>query len=70
MGDFNNLPKLEEMKEGAPYPNWFLQGFRDSVFYCNLSDIFMIGYSYTWCRGRMSMNLVEERLDRAIANPN
>ncbi|KAL8553494.1 hypothetical protein ACS0TY_001982 [Phlomoides rotata] len=48
------------------HPNWLLQGFRIAVANCNLTDLPLLGYQFTWFCGRGAPNSVEERLDRAI----
>ncbi|MCI14076.1 endonuclease/exonuclease/phosphatase family protein, partial [Trifolium medium] len=35
---------------------------------CDLTDIQLEGYPYTWIKSRGSPNVIEERLDRAMAN--
>lgn len=47
-------------------PSWLIRGFREVVLDCNLSDLPLIGYPYTWEKSKDSPNAVEERLDRAL----
>lgn len=68
IGDFNDLLRQTEKKGGRPHPNALLHGFADALEYCNLFDLGMCGYSFTWERGRGKINWVEERLDRAVAS--
>ncbi|MCI12502.1 endonuclease/exonuclease/phosphatase family protein, partial [Trifolium medium] len=41
---------------------------RNAVCDCDLTDIHLEGYPYTWIKSRGSPNVIEERLDRAMAN--
>lgn len=51
------------------HPNWLYKGFREAVSDCNLEDLPVIGHQFTWARCWGTMNAVEERLDRAMVNP-
>lgn len=51
------------------HPNWFYQGFRNAIFDCNLGDLPLIGYQFTWSMSKGSPIAVEEGLDRAMFNP-
>ncbi|KAK1367210.1 hypothetical protein POM88_042771 [Heracleum sosnowskyi] len=66
IGDMNNIPSQSEKKGGRRYPNWLVQGFRDVVEECELSDLDMQGYPFTWERGHGTAEWVEIRLDRAL----
>jgi hypothetical protein len=35
---------------------------------CDLTDIHLEGYPFTWTKSRGSTSIIEERLDRAMAN--
>lgn len=69
IGDYNDLLSEQDKKGRVEHPQWLYSGFREAIFYCNLTDISLSGYSFTWFRGRNIGNRVEERLDRAMANP-
>ena len=43
-------------------------GFQSTITDCNLVDLGMDGYQYTWERTRGTVKWVEERLDRAFAS--
>ncbi|KAI4351428.1 hypothetical protein L6164_005797 [Bauhinia variegata] len=49
------------------HPQWLIHGFRDAITDCNLIDIPLEGYPYTWSRSRGTDNAVEEKLDGALA---
>ncbi|KAL8124753.1 hypothetical protein AgCh_012418 [Apium graveolens] len=51
IGDMNNVVKQEDKKGGHPYPSWLIQGFRDTLEECELEDVELTGYPYTWERG-------------------
>jgi hypothetical protein len=68
VGDFNDLLSQEDKKGAHPHPNWLCNGFRSAVSDCDLTDIKLEGYPYTWIKSRGRENVVEERLDRAMAN--
>ncbi|XP_030479434.1 uncharacterized protein LOC115696684 [Cannabis sativa] len=66
IGDFNNILSNEDKKGGRPYPSSLLTGFQDTVNDCNLIDLELKGYPYTWERSIGAANAVEIRLDRAM----
>ncbi|KAJ8774654.1 hypothetical protein K2173_017100 [Erythroxylum novogranatense] len=53
--------------EGA-YPSYLVEGFRNCILDCNLIDIPLLGFGYTWQRGSNATELTLERIDRAFAN--
>ncbi|MCI03614.1 endonuclease/exonuclease/phosphatase family protein, partial [Trifolium medium] len=68
MGDFNDLLSQEDKKGIHPHPNWLCNGFRSAVSDCDLTDIQLEGYPYTWIKSMGTPNVIEERLDRAMTN--
>jgi hypothetical protein len=68
IGDFNDLLSQEDKRGTHSHPNWLCAGFRNAICDCDLSDIYLEGYPYTWVKRRGSSDIVEERLDRAMAN--
>ncbi|KAH9790374.1 reverse transcriptase domain-containing protein [Citrus sinensis] len=68
IGDFNDLLDSSEKNGSRPHAAWKIQGFRSAISDAGLSDLGMIGYQFTWERGRGTVNWVEERLDRAFAS--
>jgi endonuclease/exonuclease/phosphatase family metal-dependent hydrolase len=68
IGDFNDLLAQEDKRGIHPHPNWLCNGFRSAVCDCDLTDIHLEGYPYTWIKSRGSSDVIEERLDRAMAN--
>lgn len=61
--------KMAEDKRGkVHHPNWLINGFHDTVRECNLIDLPLNGYQFTWENRRDSDSAVEERLDRALAS--
>lgn len=51
-----------------PHPNWLYVGFRQVVSDCDIIDINLEGYPFTWTKSRGTVWMVEERLDRALPN--
>ncbi|XP_057796787.1 uncharacterized protein LOC131012797 [Salvia miltiorrhiza] len=70
MGDFNDLLDPGDKRGRIDHPNWLMQGFREAIIECGLSDIPLRGYQYTWSRGLGTSHFVEERLDRGMATSN
>jgi hypothetical protein len=66
IGDFNDLLQLEDKKGDNPHLLSLLQGFRNIVEDCNLIDISLMGYPFTWERGKGTPAQVQECLDRAL----
>ncbi|GAU39458.1 hypothetical protein TSUD_158890 [Trifolium subterraneum] len=67
-GDLNDLLSQEDKKGVHPHPDWLCNGFRSAVGDCDLTDIQLNGYPYTWIKSRGTSHVIEERLDRAMAN--
>ncbi|XP_074352956.1 uncharacterized protein LOC141692116 [Apium graveolens] len=68
IGDFNNVTSQNDKAGGIPYPQRLIQGFREVLNDCNLVDMELRGYPYTWERGAGTSEWIEVRLDRAIVN--
>ncbi|XP_062075810.1 uncharacterized protein LOC133779929 [Humulus lupulus] len=68
VGDMNNTLSHQDKSGGQPYPQWLIDGFRNSLQVCGLFDLELHGYPFTWERGRSNGNLIEIRLDRALAS--
>ncbi|CAL1387047.1 unnamed protein product [Linum trigynum] len=43
-------------------------GFNNALMDCGLKDLGFVGYPFTWENRKSGQNLIEERLDRAVAN--
>jgi hypothetical protein len=67
IGDFNDLLSQEDKRGVHPHPNWLCNGFRTAVSDCDLTDIHLEGYPFTWSKSRGRETVIEERLDRAMA---
>ncbi|XP_058758626.1 uncharacterized protein LOC131631872 [Vicia villosa] len=67
--DFNDLLSQEDKRGIHSHPNWLCTGFRQVVNDCDLIDIALEGYQYTWVKSRGAAHMIEERLDRAMATP-
>ncbi|KAM6600853.1 hypothetical protein CsatA_020462 [Cannabis sativa] len=66
IGDMNNVLSQEDKKGGHPYPNWLVDGFRDTIQECGLIDLDIVGHQFTWEKSRGTDNWIEVRLDRAL----
>lgn len=69
IGDFNDIARQSEKRGLNPHPDQLLQGFVGALQKCDLLDLGMLGYPFTWERGGGTESWVEERLDRAVASP-
>lgn len=52
MGDFNDMLSVEDKWGNTDHPDALIQGFRDAIEDCQLTDIPLEGYPNTWERGR------------------
>ncbi|GAU20296.1 hypothetical protein TSUD_337770 [Trifolium subterraneum] len=68
IGDFNDLLSQADKKGIHPHPNGLCMGFRQAVSDCDLTDIPIEGHQFTWIKSRGTPHVIEERLDRAMAN--
>ncbi|XP_074373986.1 uncharacterized protein LOC141714363 [Apium graveolens] len=66
IGDMNNVLSQADKKGGRPYPAGLVQGFQDVVHDCELIDMHMEGYQFTWEKGLGINRHTEIRLDRAL----
>ncbi|XP_030501175.2 uncharacterized protein LOC115716504 [Cannabis sativa] len=69
MGDMNNLLHLTEQRGGHLYPRNLMDGFAQALLDSNLTDMELLGYQFTWERGRGSPSWIESKLDRALFTP-
>lgn len=67
-GDFNDMMFEHEKKGGRPQPRALLEGFKDVVAECGLTDLGFNGSEFTWERFRGTTAWIQERLDRCMAN--
>jgi hypothetical protein len=68
IGDFNDLLSQADKQGHNPHPNWLCEGFRNAISDCDLTDIHLDGYPFTWVKSRGTSHVIEERLDRAFSN--
>jgi hypothetical protein len=68
IGDFNDLLSQDDKRGLLPHPNWLCMGFRSAVNDCDLTDIPINGYPFTWFKSSGTERMIEERLDRALAS--
>ncbi|CAI9777924.1 unnamed protein product [Fraxinus pennsylvanica] len=70
LGDFNDLLFQHEKMGQHQHPSWLLNGIKEAIEDCQISDLGMDGYQFTWCKSRGSPGWIEERLDRAFTSSN
>ena len=68
VGDYNNLLSQEEKISGSSYPQWLIDGFQETITDCDLVDLEMNGYPFTWERGRGTEAWTKVKLYRATVN--
>ncbi|XP_073152636.1 uncharacterized protein [Henckelia pumila] len=59
----------DDKKGRVEHPNWLFRGFQDAIQDCNINDLPLMGYPFTWERSKGKENVVEERLDRVMVSP-
>lgn len=57
VGDFNDLLSNEDKCGRVEHPSWLLSGFCNVIPECNLIDVQLEGYPFTWWKGEV---LVEQ----------
>ena len=65
IGDFNEICNNEAKQGTIPHLPQLIRNFYEALHDCQLQDIPLQGYPFTWERGRGTLQWVEERLDRA-----
>ncbi|XP_074326914.1 uncharacterized protein LOC141664858 [Apium graveolens] len=68
IGDMNNVLNQEDKKGGRPYPTWLIRGLQSVLDDCDLNDMELQGYRYTWEIGHGTDQWIEIKLDRALAS--
>ncbi|XP_060962192.1 uncharacterized protein LOC133032303 [Cannabis sativa] len=68
IGDLNNVTSQSDKRGGLPYPNWLIEGFGNMLEECNLVDMELGGYPYTWEKGRGTSAWIEVQIDRALVS--
>jgi hypothetical protein len=68
IGDFNDLLSQDDKKGLLPHPNWLCTGFRSAVKDCDLTDINLEGYLFTWVMSSWTERMIEERLHGALVS--
>ena len=66
IGDFNDLLTSDDKLGGSERPTWLYNGFRSAVNDCNLHDLPLEGYPFTWFKSLGTPHAIEERLDKAF----
>lgn len=68
VGHFNGILSHEEKVVSNPKHQHEIDGCREAVRRCNLSDIHFEGFPYTWTNNRADTENIQERLDRALVS--
>ncbi|KAK1356412.1 hypothetical protein POM88_049668 [Heracleum sosnowskyi] len=68
IGDMNNVISQNDKRGGRPYPTWLIRGFQKCIDDCDLHDLEIEGYPYTWEKGYGTDGWMEIRLDRALVS--
>lgn len=66
--DFNEILLPKEKQGGREQPQFQMNNFRKALHDCRLSFTRFIGYPFTWVRSFPYGSVVEERLDKCVAN--
>ncbi|XP_074322878.1 uncharacterized protein LOC141659850 [Apium graveolens] len=48
IGDLNNVISHQDKKGGAPYPDWLIEGFNETLADTGLIDMDLVGHQFTW----------------------
>ncbi|CAN0905343.1 hypothetical protein LINGRAHAP2_LOCUS23605 [Linum grandiflorum] len=67
--DYNELLAATKKQGVHPHPQRLIDNFRQAVEDCDLIDVALEGNQFTWWKSKGTPEAVEERLDRAMANP-
>uniref|UniRef100_A0A803PZM9 Reverse transcriptase n=1 Tax=Cannabis sativa TaxID=3483 RepID=A0A803PZM9_CANSA len=68
IGDLNNVLSQSDKRGGLPYPSRLISGFEQALIDCDLVDMDLVGYPYTWEKGRGTSRWIEVRLDHALVS--
>ena len=60
MRDFNKLLSQEDNNGSSPHPEYLIRNLRLDIDDCNLFDLPLNGYSFTWEKSRGSDGFIEE----------
>lgn len=55
----NNITMQSDKKGGAPYPQWLIEGFNETLEEAGLKDLELYGHAFTWERGRDTESWIE-----------
>ncbi|GMI71184.1 hypothetical protein HRI_000787700 [Hibiscus trionum] len=69
VGDFNEILLSSEKQGSRIRSDRNMDAFCRALEDCELEDLGFSGNWYTWGKGRLSSNVIHERLDRGVANP-
>lgn len=64
----NNVLSQEDKRRSPPYPQWLIAGFQSVAEDCELHNVDLEGYLYTWDMGYGTNGWIEVRLDQALVS--
>jgi ribonuclease HI len=68
IGDFNEVLTTSEKLGGSGRANSQMVAFRQTLEFCELTDLGYRGPKFTWSNCQEGSNFIKERLDRGVAN--
>jgi exonuclease III len=68
IGDFNEITDRSEKKGGNERARGQMEAFRNTLSFCDLSDLGARGQKFTWNNGQEGEYFIQARLDRVVAN--
>lgn len=68
IGDFNDMLEEANKKGLHKHPRALLDGFKNTIEECNLTELDLMGGSFTWEKSRGKEDWVREQIDRAFAS--
>jgi len=67
-GDFNDISFAHEKVGAKDREGWLISNFRQAVTNSCLTDVLLVGYTFTWFKSLRIPQEIEEKLDRAWVN--
>jgi exonuclease III len=68
IGDFNKVLTSSEKLGGNARQQNLMQAFQQTLEECSLTDLGFVGPKFTWSNCQEGVALIQERLDRGVAN--
>jgi hypothetical protein len=68
IGDFNKILEANEKFGACRKSRKQMENFRATLDLCHPEDLGFVGLKFTWCNLREDVDIIRERLDRALAS--